>query len=325
MEASDLAVVDLVKAGDHDAFRHLVERHGRSVFRLAYRLTGHEQDAEDVVQGAFARLLERAPDLPRAEQPFWLLRVATNLAIDALRRRKRRAYTGPWLPAPVELPDDAPDAGARYDRLESATFAFLIALEALGPRQRAVLLLRDVVGAPAREVGEILDLSEANVRVLHSRARRAMQAYDRRRCVPTAELRERHRAALEGFLAALLAQDVRAVEAWLAESARTVTDAAGEFTALAAPLAGRARVARFYLTATKSRQAGEPRVEIRLVNGLPAAWITLGRPVRRQAPRSLLRLELDPAGRIERIEAVLAPRKLVALERNGSASRPVAV
>ena len=55
MEASDLAVVARVKAGDHDAFRHLVERHSRSVFRLAYRLTGHEQDAEDVVQETFLR------------------------------------------------------------------------------------------------------------------------------------------------------------------------------------------------------------------------------------------------------------------------------
>ena len=55
MEASDLAVVARVKAGDHDAFRHLVERHSRSVFRLAYRLTGHEQDAEDVVQETFLK------------------------------------------------------------------------------------------------------------------------------------------------------------------------------------------------------------------------------------------------------------------------------
>jgi len=289
---------------------------------LAYRMTGSAEDAEDVVQEAFARLLEAAPARPESELAFWLVRVATNLALDALRRRKRRAYTGPWLPAPVELEAGESDAGARYDRLESATFAFLIALEALGPRQRAVLLLRDVVGASARETADVLEISEANVRVLHLRARRAMEAYDQRRCVPTAELRERHRAALEGFLAALLAQDVKAAEAWLAESARTVTDAAGEYTALAAPLAGQARVARFYVTATKMREVSEPKTEIRLVNGLPAAWITLGRPVRRQAPRSLVRIELDASGRIELVHAVLAPRKLVALERKGSASSP---
>jgi RNA polymerase sigma-70 factor (ECF subfamily) len=293
---------------------------------LAYRMTGSAEDAEDVVQETFARLLEREPARDASELPFWLVRVATNLALDALRRRKRRSYTGAWLPAPVELdPAGTDPPGARYERLESATFAFLIALEALGPRQRAVLLLRDVVGASAVETAEILGVSEANVRVLHLRARRALTAYDQRRCVPTAELRERHRAALEGFLSALLAQDVGAVEAWLAESARTVTDAGGEYTALAAPLDGRARVARFYVAATKMREGSEPRFEIRVANGLPALWITLGAPVRRQAPRSLLRIELDAAGRIELVHAVLAPRKLVGFDRKGSRSSAAVV
>lgn len=291
---------------------------------LAYRLTGSAEDAEDVVQEAFARLLERVAARQSDDLAFWLVRVTTNLSVDALRRRKRRAYTGPWLPAPVDVRDeegiearasDEPDAGARYDRRESATFAFLIALEALGPRQRAVLLLRDVVGASARESAAILELSEANVRVIHTRARRAMEAYDQKRCVPTPELRERHRAALEGFLAALLSQDVRAAEAWLAESARTLTDAAGEYTALATPLVGRARVARFYLQATRNRQVAEPRVEIRVLNGLPVAVIALGRPQRRQAPLSVLGLELDADGRIARVFTVLASRKLAALSR----------
>jgi RNA polymerase sigma-70 factor (ECF subfamily) len=289
---------------------------------LAYRFTGSVEDADDVVQESFVRLLERAPDCAPAELPFWLVRVVTNLSLDALRRRKRRAYAGPWLPAPLEGHGDDPrlawpggggDIATRYDRLESATFAFLIALEALGPRQRAVLLLRDVVGAPVRDTATVLGISEANVRVLHLRARRAMAAYDRARCLPTAELRARHRAALEGLLAALLAQDVGAVEAWLADSVRTVTDAAGEYTALAVPLTGRTRVARFYLQATRSRQAGAPRIELRTINGLPAILLALGRPVRRQAPRSLLRVELDGDGRIAEVQAVLAPRKLAAL------------
>jgi hypothetical protein len=91
---------------------------------------------------------------------------------------------------------------------------------------------------------------------------------------------------------------VRGLEAILAESVHTVTDAAGEYTALATPLEGRARVARLYLMAALHRQAGGTRTEIRLVNGLPAALITLQGPVRRQAPRTLLRCEMDPDGRI---------------------------
>jgi RNA polymerase sigma-70 factor (ECF subfamily) len=310
--------------GSTDPLEALFAGQRQRLWGLAYRMTGCAEDAEDVVQEAFARLLERVPARESDDLAFWLVRVTTNLAVDALRRRKRQAYSGPWLPAPVDVRDeeglearasDEPDAAVRYDRRESATLAFLISLEALGPRQRAVLLLRDVVGASSRESAAILELSEANVRVIHTRARRAMGTYDRRRCVPTPELRERHRAALEGFLAALLSQDVRAAEAWLAESARTVTDAAGEYTALATPLVGRARVARFYLQATRNRQVAEPRVEIRELNGLPVAVIALGRPQRRQAPLTVLGLELDADGRIVCVFTVLAKRKLAALAR----------
>jgi RNA polymerase sigma-70 factor, ECF subfamily len=309
--------------GSKDSLESLFAAQRRRLWSLAYRLTGSAQDAEDAVQEAFTRLLERAPE--REDPAFWLVRVTTNLSLDALRRRRRRAYAGPWLPEPVDLrgeeglaarASDEPDAAARYDLRESATLAFLVALEALGPRQRAVLLLRDVVRASVRETAALLELSEANVRVIHARARGAMQAYDQRRCIPTDELRARHREALEGFLAALLSQDVRAAEAWLAESARTLTDAAGEYTALATPLVGRGRVARFYLQASRNRQAGAPRVEIRELNGLPVAVIALGRPQRRQAPLSVLGLELDTDGRISRIFTVLATRKLAAVARS---------
>jgi RNA polymerase sigma-70 factor (ECF subfamily) len=277
-----------------------------------------------VVQEAFARLLAQPPDAPPEALARWLARVATNLGIDALRRRRRRGYEGPWLPSPVDTdeadalerqPSADADPEVRYGLAESASFAFLVALEALSPRQRAVLVLRDVVGRSAREVAELLGASEGGVRVLHLRARRALRAYDEHRCIPTPALRERHRAALDRFLGRLLADDVHGVEALLAESVQTVTDAAGEYTALAAPLAGRERVARLYLVAARTRREAGARTEIRLVNGLPAALITLERPVRRQAPRALLRCELDGEGRIRVVHAVLAPRKLAALGR----------
>jgi len=290
------------------------------VWGLAYRLTGSAEDADDVVQESFSRLLAQPPATPVEELGPWLARVATNLGIDALRRRRRRAYTGPWLPAPVELGDsldepasEALDPERRYSLTESASYAFLIALEALSPRQRAVLLLRDVLGCSALETAARIDTSEGSVRVLHLRARRALESYDKARCIPTPELRERHRVALQQFLDCLLAQDARGLEALLAESVHTVTDAAGEYTALATPLVGREKVARLYLVAAMHRREVGVRTEIRLVNGLPAALVTLERPARRQAPRSLLRCELDERGRIHLVHAVLAPQKLRAL------------
>ena len=289
---------------------------------LAYRLTGSAIDADDVVQETFTRLLDRPPAPGAAPLGPWLVRVATNLGIDALRRRKRRGYDGPWLPEPIEGADDdwagalaadEADPERRYGLVESASYAFLVALEALGPRQRAALLLRDVLGCSAREAADLLGTSEANVRVLHLRARSALAGYDARRCPPGPALRERHRVALERLIRCLLAQDADGLRELFTESIRTVTDANGEYTALAKPLVGRDPVARLYLMATLHRQAGDLRFEIRVVNGLPALLVALGRPVRRQAPRSVMRCELDESGRIRLIETLVAPKKLAAL------------
>ena len=275
-----------------------------------------------MVQEAFVRLVAQPPETQIEDLGPWLRRVATNLGIDALRRRRRRTYLGPWLPSPIETSgadrldaraSEQADPEARYGLAESVTYAFLLALEALGPRQRAVLLLRDVLGCSALETASLIGASEGNVRVLHLRARRALEEYDKSRCIPTPELLAQHRGVLDRFLGCLLSQDARGLEALLAESVHTVTDAAGVYTALAAPLAGRARVARLYLAAAFHRRAPGARIEVRLVNGLPAAVITLERPVRRQAPRTLLRCELDDAGRIRLVQAILAPRKLAGL------------
>lgn len=291
----------------------LFRDHGPRLRGLAYRLTGSMEDAEDIVQQAFERLVAERPNVPSHELGRWLVRVTTNLGIDTLRRRKRRRYPGPWLPSPTDEPIEESDGEARYGRAESASFAFLVALEALTPAQRAVLIFRDVLESSARETAEVLGATEGSVRALHLRARRALADYDAVRAIPSAELRERHQRALERFVTCLVAGDAPALEALLAEDVRTTTDAGGEYTALDRTMAGRARVARFYLTAAQNRREGEPRFEMRLVNGLPAAIVTLGKPVRRQAPRTVIAIELDDADRIRRIHTVLASRKLASL------------
>ncbi|HKK50506.1 MAG TPA: sigma-70 family RNA polymerase sigma factor, partial [Myxococcota bacterium] len=147
------------------------------LFGLLYRLTGSFADAEDLVQSTFERALERPP--PETDRPWrpWLVRVAMNLGRDHLRRRRRRRYDGPWLPAPMPTPDmpsaeeesglDAPEPWStqgRYELMESVSYAFLLALEELTPSQRAVLLLRDVFDYSGRETAEALELSEPGVR-----------------------------------------------------------------------------------------------------------------------------------------------------------------
>lgn len=297
----------------------LFRDHRHMLWGLSYRMTGCAADADDVVQETFARAAARpAPSDEQAWRP-WLMRVATNLSLDLLRQRRRRSYRGSWLPSPVETVEgegtigaSAPSIEARYERLESLSFAFLLALEALTPRQRAVLLLRDVFDYSARATAELLGLSEDNVRVTHLRARRAMRDYDRNRCRPTGTLQERTRDALAQFIRCLLTQDVDGAAALLTASVRTVTDGGGEYTALHRPLVGRDAVLTLHLRVARRRGAGA-RVEFRLCNGLPAVVIEYASATKRQAPRAVLRCELDPDGHIRELHTILASRKLTAV------------
>jgi RNA polymerase sigma-70 factor (ECF subfamily) len=90
MEDSDSVAVARVKSGDGDAYRVLVDRHSRSVFRLAYRMTGNEQDSEDVVQETFLRAYKQLHRWEaRSSFGTWLFRIAANYSLDLMRRRKR--------------------------------------------------------------------------------------------------------------------------------------------------------------------------------------------------------------------------------------------
>jgi RNA polymerase sigma-70 factor (ECF subfamily) len=303
-----------------DAFR----AHQRLLWGLCYRLTGCAADADDVVQETFVRALEKPPR--RTDEPLrpWLVRVAMNLGRDLLRRRKRRAYVGPWLPSPIETPEEeSPPAHeptlagehtteGRYDLLESVSFAFLLALEALTPAQRAVLLLRDVFDYSVRETADALDMSEPNIKTTLHRARRAMRAYDTTRSVPTRALQERTREALGRFVTALTNGDVAAVEAQLADSVRTVNDGGGEFFAARVPIHGPQRVARFHFNINQ-RHGGQGHVAVRLINGLPALVGEFADPRPGEPPRFVLHCEVDGQGRIQTVYSVVASRKLSAI------------
>ena len=91
MELTDAAAVGRARTGDTDAFRVLVERHSRSLFRLAFRMTGNQQDAEDVVQESFMRAYKQLAKFDeRASFGTWLYRIAANCSLDLVRSRKRR-------------------------------------------------------------------------------------------------------------------------------------------------------------------------------------------------------------------------------------------
>ncbi len=298
----------------------------RALWGLCYRMTGSAADADDIVQETFVRAMERPPrrrDIPLRP---WLVRVATNLSLDHLRRRKRRDYRGPWLPSP--LPTDETESldmkltapvsdspSARYDLRESVSFAFLLALEALTPMQRAVLLLRDVLDYSTEETAAALHLSESNVKVHLHRARRRLDEYDKERFAPTA-CAAATQEAIERFLSCLDRGDVECLEKLLTEDAVSLSDGGGKVYAALNPIYGRAKVARL-IAGLNEKLKLERRIALRYLNGLPALVVeNIGAPDG-VAPLFTMHFELDSEGKIRRLSTVLAPDKLTALEQLG--------
>jgi RNA polymerase sigma-70 factor (ECF subfamily) len=292
-------------------------QHRRMLWGVCYRLTGDGAESEDLVQETFRRAVETPPvDTSRPLGP-WLVQVATRLGIDALRRRKTRGYRGPWLPAPVEdiaLDAFEPSAERRYDERESATFAFLLALEVLTAEQRAVLVLRDALDFSVREVAEATGLTEANVRVTHHRARKAMEPYDAERCIVDDAAIARHAVALERLGTLIASGDIQGVSALLCDDAVSLNDGNGEFLAARSPIVGPKKIAMFYVKVQKLR-VDDMRASYRvgMVNGLPALIATYPGATGGLAPRGVFRLDLDSSGLIRRIHVTAASAKLASI------------
>jgi RNA polymerase sigma-70 factor (TIGR02960 family) len=168
------------RAGDQDAFRELTDPYRRELHLHVYRIVGSVQDAEDLLQETLLSAWRGLDGFEeRASVRAWLYRIATNRSVDALRTSHRR--TG-WLePYPDDLlegvADHAPGPDSRYETKEAIALAFIAGLQHLPPQQRAVLVLRDVLGFRAEEVGEILDTTATSV---HSLLRRARAAFESR-------------------------------------------------------------------------------------------------------------------------------------------------
>jgi RNA polymerase sigma-70 factor (ECF subfamily) len=168
MEVSDAAVVAQVLAGDKDAFRLLVERHSRSIFRVVYRMTGNQQDAEEVVQETFLRAyksLERFES--RSNFGTWLYRIAVNRALDLLSSRKIQMQTKDALQI-TDNPDpegsrqvQLPATGPGPDRLLISAEIKKKVAQALGlltPAERVAFTMRHMEGLSIEEISQALNV-----------------------------------------------------------------------------------------------------------------------------------------------------------------------
>lgn len=163
MEATDLAAVERTRAGDTAAFRVLVERYGRSVFRLAFRMTGNEFDAEDVVQETFLRAFKQLESYEvRSSFSTWLYRIAANYSLDLIRSRKRHAARRVVESTEEEdILDSVKTTDPGQDRIYYSVQVkqrLDSALTLLSDQERTAFLLRHFEGKSIEEIGTILDL-----------------------------------------------------------------------------------------------------------------------------------------------------------------------
>ena len=175
MPDSDALAISRVLAGDDDAFRELVERHSRAVFRVAYRVTGRVEDAEDVVQETFLRAYKQLSRFEaRANFRTWLHRIATNCAVDLLRARPKREVAeepetlertaGDDLPLP-----DRSMLGVQIKERLAGAMALLTEME------RAAFTLRHFEGLSIDEIAGMLDLKTSATKHSIFRAVRKMR------------------------------------------------------------------------------------------------------------------------------------------------------
>ena len=276
------------RAGDEQAFRALTEPYRRALQVHCYRIVGSPQDAEDLVQETLLAAWRGLDGFAgRSSVRTWLYRIATNRCLNALRDASRRPGGAPDLPPePPEptrvgeplwlqpypdalldaIPDVAPGPEQRYEAREAVGLAFVAGLQRLPPSQRAILVLRDVLGYRAAEVAEMLDVSTASVNSGLQRARSALET----RLQPAAHERAplprsaAERELVGRFADAFESGDVDAVVGLLTDDAwLTMPPVPLEYQ-------GRERIGRFLSSVPAGGDLARFRLVATRANGQPA-------------------------------------------------------
>jgi RNA polymerase sigma-70 factor (ECF subfamily) len=273
-------------AADQSAFAILTERHRRELHVHCYRMLASFDDAEEAVQETLLRAWRRydsfdGSSLLRA----WLYRIATNVCLDMLRRSSRRAEVMrsfadvPWLqPYPDGLLDEVASTEEEPDAVaverETIELVFLAAMQALPPRQRAALIVRDVLGWPAAETASLLDTSVAAANSALQRARATMQTHlpQRRSEWSAGDVTDVERSLLERFIDAHERGDVAAAVAISSQDIRvTMPPYPSRYQGLAA-------IAPLLERGLGSSRDGDWRLLPTRANRMPTAASYLRRP-----------------------------------------------
>jgi RNA polymerase sigma-70 factor, ECF subfamily len=321
---SEAALLEAARGGDEGAFERLIEPYRRELHAHCYRMLGSLHDAEDALQDALLRVwrgLDGVRD--RAALRAWLYRIATNASLDVVARRKRRLLPVEYAPAadPNQPPgdpvgeqvwlepypdetlaveDDYASPDARYEQREALELAFVAAMQELPARQRAVLILREVLGFSAKEVGETLETSVPSVNSALQRARRTVDERlpDRSQRMTLRSLGDaRMREIVEDYMEAMRQGDVNRVVSMLAEE-----DAAWSMPPLASWYGGLAEIEVFLRRGPLSGEWRWRHLPARASGGLAVGTYTWVEAAGAHVPFSLDVLTLEG----ERIKEVTA-------------------
>ncbi len=221
------------------------------LWAIAYRMLGTVSETEDVLQDAYIKCTD--VDFTQVDNPpAYLTTVVSRLCIDRLRVRDKESYVGPWLPEPV-----CDDETERFGAIHTA---FLHLLENLNPKERAVFILKEAFDYDHREVGEVLDISDASSRQLLKRAKQRLGKLDEIDLTPDP------RPVVNQFVEALVADDLDKVESLLCEDVIAYTDGGGVVRAAIIPLEGIERIKTVFGHLFRKFE-GEGKFEWRKING----------------------------------------------------------